>query len=244
MKKYVKRIIHSMVTLYVGIAIILVVVFSSYYYAYGHYTTTLIADKGEKAVAYTRLNKNIEKGEIVFYGDSITEMCDVSLYYPEFEIINRGISGDTTSGMLERLQDNLLDIEPSTVVFLGGTNDIGKNVPIEEIAGNIESILKAIKDRCPNCRIIVQSVYPVNKNIRPRYLNQVNARTNDAVIKLNAALVELCQRRGYTYVNTYSYLIDDEGNLKSEYTRDGLHLTRKAYFALAEVIKPYLIESE
>ena len=244
MKKYVKKIIRSTLALYVGIAVILVVVFSSFYYAYGHYATTLIADKGEKAVAYARLNKNTQKGEIVFYGDSITEMCDVSLYYPEFEIINRGISGDTTSGMLERLQDNLLDIEPSTVVFLGGTNDIGKNVPTEEIAGNIESILKAVKEKCPNCRIIVQSVYPVNKNIRPRFLNQVNDRTNDSVIKLNSALVELCQRRGYTYVDTYSHLIDDEGNLSSEYTRDGLHLTQKGYFALTEVIKPYLVESK
>lgn len=242
MRKYGRKILNSSITLYVGIAVVLVVVFSSYYYAYGHYAFTLIADKEEKAVAYARLNKNVDKGEIVFYGDSITEMCDASLYYPEFEIINRGISGDTTSGMLERLQDNLLDIEPSTIVFLGGTNDIGRNVPTEEIAGNVESILSAIHEKCPECRIIVQSVYPVNKGIRPHYINKVKDRNNEAVIKLNSALAELCQRHGYTYVDVYSRLTDSEGNLDREYTRDGLHLTKKGYFAAAEIIKPYLVE--
>ena len=242
MRKYGRKILNSSIALYVSVALVFVVVFASYYYAYGHYAFTLIADKSEKAVAYAHLNKNVEKGEIVFYGDSITEMCDVSLYYPEFKIINRGISGDTTSGMLERLQDNLLDIQPSTVLFLGGTNDIGKDVPTEEIAENIESILNAIREKCPECRIIVQSVYPINKGIRPRYLNQVKGRSNEAVIQLNSALVELCRRHGYTYVDVYSHLVASDGNLNGEYTRDGLHLTRKGYFTVAGIIKPYLVE--
>ncbi|MDE5548880.1 MAG: lysophospholipase [Clostridia bacterium] len=241
MKKYVKKIIHSMLAIYVSLAVILIVVFSSFYYAYGHYMTVLISDKNEKVVAYASKNNIENTGKIVFYGDSITEMCDTSLYYPEFDIINRGISGDTTSGMLERLQDNLLNIQPSTVVFLGGTNDIGKKIPTDQIAKNIESILSSIKEKCPNCKIIVQSVYPVNKHVRPHFLNQVNNRSNDAVAELNSALVELCQRYDYTYVDVYSYLTDSDGNLNREYTRDGLHLIKKGYFKVAEIIKPYLI---
>lgn len=244
MKKYGRKILNSTIALYVSIALIVLVVFFSFYYAYGHYTTTIIADIGEKVVAYAVKNKTEDKGKIVFYGDSITEMCDTSLYYPEFEIINRGISRDSTSGMLERLQDNLLNIQPSTVLFLGGINDIGREIPTEDIARNIESILYTIHQSCPDCRIIVQSVYPVNKNIRPRYINTVNNRSNEAVRELNSALSEICQIYGYVYVDVHSHLTDDEGNLNKEYSRDGLHLTKKGYFVVAEIIKPYLVESE
>ncbi|MDE6758835.1 MAG: lysophospholipase [Clostridia bacterium] len=243
MKKYGRKILHSTIALYVSIALIVLVVFFSFYYAYGHYMTTLIADKGEKAVAYTLSNREIEKGKIVFYGDSITEMCETSLYYPEFDIINRGISGDTTLGMLQRLDDNLLNIEPSTVLFLGGINDIDRNVPVEEIAGNIEAILNSIRSNCPNCRIIVQSVYPINKNIRPYYLNKVNNRTNEAVRQLNALLPDICEKYDCTFLDIYSYLADEDGNLNKSFTRDGLHLIKKGYFYIAEIIKPYLAQS-
>ena len=243
MKKYGRKILNSTIALYVSIALIVLVVFFSFYYAYGHFMTTLIADKGEKAVAYAMSNKEVEKGKIVFYGDSITEMCETSMYYPEFEIINRGISGDTTAGMLQRLDDNLLNIAPSTVLFLGGINDIDKNIPVEEIAGNIEAILSSIKANFPDCRIIVQSVYPVNKNIRPHYLNKVNNRNNEAVRQLNELLPEICQKYDCIYLDIHSYLADEDGNLNKNYTRDGLHLIKKGYFYIAEIIKPYLAQT-
>ncbi|MDE7336885.1 MAG: hypothetical protein K2N32_02090, partial [Clostridia bacterium] len=86
MKKYGRKILNSTIALYVSIALTVLIVFFSFYYAYGRYMTTLIADKQEKAVAYAAGNKSVEEGGIVFYGDSITEMCQTSLYYPEFEI--------------------------------------------------------------------------------------------------------------------------------------------------------------
>ena len=244
MKKYGRKILNSTIALYVSIALTVLIVFFSFYYAYGRYMTTLIADKQEKAVAYAAGNKSVEEGGIVFYGDSITEMCQTSLYYPEFEIINRGISGDTTEGMLARLDNNLLNIKPSTVLFLGGINDIDKNVPTEEIANNVDAIIVAIKDVNPDCRIIVQSVYPVNENIRPRYLNKVNNRNNVAVMELNEELKKICQNRDCVYLDIYSVLADEDGNLDKRYTRDGLHLIKKGYFAVAEEIKPYLAQSE
>ena len=243
MRKYGRKILNSTIALYVSIALIVLVVFFSFYYAYGHYMTTLIADKEEKAIAYTLSNREVEKGKIVFYGDSITEMCETKLYYPEFDIVNRGISGDTTAGMLKRLDENLLSIEPSTVLFLGGINDIDKGFSTQEIADNIDKILSAIRTRCPNCRIFVQSVYPVNKKLRPLYLNKVNNRNNEAVTELNAVLPEICERYGCVFLDIHSHLVDAEGNLNKSYTRDGLHLIKKGYFFVAEFIKPYLAES-
>ncbi len=244
MKKYGRKILNSTIALYVSIALTVLIVFFSFYYAYGRYTTTLIADKQEKALAYASSNKLEEDGGIVFYGDSITEMCETSRYYPEFKIINRGISGDTTNGMLQRLDSNLLNIKPSTVLFLGGINDIDKHISKNEIVDNIDKIVTAIKGVNPDCRIIVQSIYPVNENIRPRYLNKVHNRNNQAVREVNVELEKICQNRGCVYVDVYSLLADEEGNLNKLYTRDGLHLIKKGYFAVAEIIKPYLAESE
>ncbi len=243
MKKYGRKIRNSSIALYVSIALTVLIVFFSFYYAYGKYCTTLISDKQKKAAAYTVKNKTQEHGKIVFYGDSITEMCDTDTYYPDLDIVNRGISGDTTAGMLERLENNLLSIEPSTVLFLGGINDVDKNISVEEITNNIENIVSQIKTRLPECKVIVQSVYPVNKEKLPRYLNKVNNRDNDKVHEINQRLPSICEKYGCLYIDINKILSDEQGNLNSRYTRDGLHLTKKAYFAISHVITPYIAPS-
>ena len=127
---------------------------------------------------------------------------------------------------------------------LGGINDIDKHISKNEIVDNIDKIVTAIKGVNPDCRIIVQSIYPVNENIRPRYLNKVHNRNNQAVREVNVELEKICQDRGCVYVDVYSLLADEEGNLNKLYTRDGLHLIKKGYFAVADIIKPYLAQSE
>ena len=90
---------------------------------------------------------------LVFLGDSITQgWGDLGATFAGVKTANRGISGDTTRGMLLRLQDDVLALNPSGVVLLMGTNDLEENASPETIAGNFKLIVDALKNMTPNCR--------------------------------------------------------------------------------------------
>ena len=97
-------------------------VFLVFWQAYGDNMFKLLGSKQAKANAYAASDD--PKGGVVFFGDSLTEFCDLDKFYPDLNAINRGIAGDTTSGMLERVRSNVVKLDPSVVVFLGGANDL------------------------------------------------------------------------------------------------------------------------
>lgn len=240
MGRYYRKILHSIICFYVSVITTVMIIFFVYYDAYGSYLTTILKDQSVKAQSYAEQNKSAEKGRTVFFGDSITELCDLSEYYPEIKTYNRGISGDTTSGMLKRLESNVLNIEPSTLVFLGGTNDLGHGVSPQKIASNINEILKRTRNALPDCKIIVQSVYPVNPDKRPPFLNAVKSRKNSDILAVNELLPNICDNYGAIYVDIHSLLKDDEGKLNKEYTMDGLHIKDKGYRIISQELKKYL----
>ncbi|MEG2274369.1 MAG: hypothetical protein RSC44_03455, partial [Clostridia bacterium] len=87
--------------------------------------------KQTKADNFAAQVGHCEKNKTVFFGDSITEMFDLNNYFGDTTIYNRGISGDTTSGMLARLQTNVVVLAPDKVFFLGGANDLNSSTSIE-----------------------------------------------------------------------------------------------------------------
>lgn len=240
MGEYYKRIIRSLICFYVSVITTVMIIFFVYYDAYGSYMTTMLKPQDEKAQRYTELNKSAQHGLTVFFGDSLTELCDISKYYPDIPALNRGISGDTTSGMLKRVESNIVAIEPSTVVFLGGINDIGSGAKVENIASNIDKILSVLTENLPECRIFVESLYPVNSHKKPAFLNAVGRRSNEAVLALNALLPDICDKYGVTYIDLHDLLTDDDGNLDKHYTMDGLHINSKGYEIVTAEITKYL----
>ena len=68
------------------------------------------------------------------------------------KVANRGISGDTTRGILLRLQEDVLALDPAAVVLLAGTNDLEEGATPEVIAGNLELILAGLESTTPACR--------------------------------------------------------------------------------------------
>ncbi len=244
MRQYDKKIKNSMVALLTSIAVTVVTVVISYIVVYGSSGAKLIANKHKKANSYASANSNVKQGETVFFGDSITEMCNLEKYYPNVKAHNRGISGDTSLGMLERLQSNVIDIAPSTLIIMGGTNDIGRNITPAEIAQNINSILQKTRQALPDCNIFVESVYPVNAIRKPTFLNKVGTRTNQAIDELNALLPDICANNGCVYIDVNSQLKDEKGNLKDSYTKDGLHLTDEAYQQVAKIVAPYIANTQ
>lgn len=224
-------------------AILLILsVFLGYYAAYGDILFVILGNKNAKQARYDEMNLTAEAGQTVFFGDSLTEFYDTDAAFPSFKSYNRGISGDTTDGMLGRLDNNLLSIKPSRIVFLGGANDLNHGLTPDDVIGNIREILTRIRDALPDCEVYVESLYPVNPYTHPIYLNSVADRKNEDILRINQALEPLCEDLGCTYINVHDSLTDEDGNLRDELTVDGLHVNADGYAIVTEILSSYLVK--
>ena len=103
--------------------------------------------------------KYAQQGQTLLFGDSITEIFNsYELFYAFSQttgqaVYNRGISGDTSDRLLERLESNALNINPKNLVILIGTNDIGIGLPTEYILKNIQEILQRTQTLCSNTAV-------------------------------------------------------------------------------------------
>jgi lysophospholipase L1-like esterase len=194
-----------------------------------------------KAKQFTKFNASASPNQIVFLGDSLTDFYQVEEFFHDYKIYNRGIASDTTKGVLERLQTNVIDIKPSKVFLQIGTNDyLGhKN---EYIYNNIIRIVETLKAEIEGVKVYVISLYPVNhkKKIYSRFFTSV--RKNKTIVELNKKLKEYCTNNGITYIDVHSHLIDAKGNLDKKYTVEGLHMSYEGYEVITEVLLPYVKE--
>jgi lysophospholipase L1-like esterase len=190
---------------------------------------------------FTHLNAVAKPGSIVFLGDSITDFFRLNEFFPEVYVINRGISGDTTDGVLRRLPESVYELSPSKVFLMIGTNDLANKKSVEYISENIKKIISEIKENSPQTKIYLQSVYPVSllkdKKIK-RFI--VGKRNNDDISRLNSILKTMADEMEITYIDVYNHLVDESGNIKTEYTVEGLHLTIQGYSVVAGVLRPYI----
>lgn len=172
-------------------------------------------------------------GKIVFLGNSITEGGNWKRLLKDSTIINRGISGDNTFGMLARI-DEVVALKPASLFILIGTNDLSKKIPVEAIIENIFAIVSQVKAGSPKTKIFVQSIFPVNETVE-KFPAQFNNGSN--ILIINDQLSRYGERLRYTYVDVYSKLLDDQGRLHKNYTWDGLHLNAAGYQRWVEVLK-------
>lgn len=192
----------------------------------------------EKVEDFVRYNVAVEKGGIVLLGDSITDLFRINEFYFGKRIYNRGISGDTSSGVVARIKESVYDLMPEKVFLLIGTNDIAKpgyneNATVQ----NIINTVKGINDNCPATIICVESVYPVNENIPD---STAGIRTNSQIESLNDKIKKSVKSLKAEYIDIYPLLKDENESLKPEYTHDGLHLSGIGYKKIVEILKPYL----
>lgn len=177
----------------------------------------------------------------LFLGDSITELYPLEEYYDNLPVVNSGISGNKTTDILNNMKTRVYQYNPTKVFLLIGTNDL--NSTDEDIVDvtfdNIKEIISEIKENRSDATIYVESVYPVNSVIEN---NVVTNRTNKKVKELNKKLSNYCDEESCEYINLYDDLIDEEGNLKTEYTEDGLHLNSLGYVVITRELLPYLNE--
>ena len=202
----------------------------------------LLKEQEKIQTKYRHLNQvSVLEPDILFIGDSIVE------YYPLQElfgtsktIVNRGIRGYQTGLLLENLDAHLYGGAVDKIVLLIGTNDIGKDVPVNEALNNLEAIIQSIARDYPLTDIKLLSILPVNEG--EEYKQTVYIRTNEKIQKWNQAYQELDSAyMQVEFVPVFDSLLDQEGQLKKDYTTDGLHLSVAGYQVLTKSLKDYLL---
>ena len=171
-------------------------------------------------------NKNISNIDVSFVGDSLTDGYDVKSFYPDYNVINRGINGDNTFGVEKRLDCSVYDVHPKVVNLLIGANNF------DTMLDNYETIVTKIKTNVPDTKIILCSLTSMTGNW---------AKNNEKARKNNIKIQEIAERNGCYYADLYNALLDSNTNeLKSEYSLDGGHLTNAGYQVVTSVITPIL----
>lgn len=196
----------------------------------------------KKCVTIKNEVKDILNPNYVFLGDSITALYDLNKYYDGLPVVNSGISGETTDDIVKNLQDRVYKYNPSKVIILIGINDIERKISKEKTIENITKIVTQIKDNKPNCEIYLESIYPVNNSNEEKINHSmVGIRTNEQVKSLNEDLVKLSKKEKINYIDLYDKLLDKNGNLKIEYTKEGLHMSDEGYEIITKYIKKYVL---
>jgi lysophospholipase L1-like esterase len=172
-------------------------------------------------------------GKVVFLGNSITEGGNWKKLLKDSTIINRGISGDNTFGVIARI-DEIVKLKPASLFILIGTNDLSKKIPDEIVIENIFTIVSRVKAGSPKTKIFVQSILPINNTVE-KFPQQFNNENH--ILTINDQLSRYAERLRYTYIDLYSKFLDDQGKLKSSYTFDGLHLNASGYQHWVEILK-------
>lgn len=175
----------------------------------------------------------IPTGATIWLGDSITEQGWWSYLTNERNMINLGIGGDTTPGMLARLPE-ILDAEPSKIFLMVGVNDISGNRSVEEVAENVRKMLVMARERAPHCVVYLQSVIIPNNDV---LAYPYAAGKQRLVAELNERYKALCDDGLAVWVDIASLLHNDKGEVREELTKDGIHLHPAAYEIWVDYLK-------
>ena len=163
----------------------------------------------------------------VFLGDSLTEAGNWAERFPELDVVNLGVSGDTTEQVLERLSA-VAEAAPATVVVMVGTNDLAWRRSVEQIVRNMESILWKLRNELPHARILVQSVLPRDRELA------------DRVREINIHLRQFAPTVKAEWVDLWPVFAEEDGEIRAELSGDRLHLNEAGYEAWAQVLRERL----
>lgn len=187
---------------------------------------------------YAALNQQVSHPNMVFAGDSITE------YFPLHEMLlasvplyNRGVHGITSLQLLEHLDSQVLDLKPSRVFILIGVNDLKTREP-KAVCQTIQDIIGQIRQQLPETDIVLLSLFPMDES--PEFVRTPSQRNNQTIAQLNSLLSKLANDKVH-WLDIHDLLCDNQGQLKREWTVDGLHLTVASYSIVAKALADYLI---
>ena len=171
------------------------------------------------------------EGGIVFLGDSLTDYVPFNELLPDVKAINRGIAGDNTLGVLNRI-DEVISLKPKKLFILLGTNDIVYNVSAERTVENLRAIILKVREALPETKIYLETLIPTNPNFDTH-------RANETINALNVKIKTLAEETDCELLDTHSNMAED-GILPLKYTIDGIHFNGAGVIRLVKFLEPFV----
>lgn len=179
--------------------------------------------------------------KILLFGDSLTA------YYPmetlpkkNVQYINKGIAGETLPEIKIRIKKDVIEENPDVVFVQGGANDYLSPCyqGAKKVANQLAKIALTMKEELPQAKVYVESLYPVyTKRLPGDIYSWAEGKSNAEIQAINSYVKEICEGKGPIYLDVYSCLADENGELSLEDTIDGVHLSQSGYEKVAKCIK-------
>jgi len=187
-------------------------------------------DYDRKVKKFSDLN---EFNKVIIIGDSMVAYLNLNKFGLAKEIINQGIAGDTTIGVIDRL-DLVTRLNPSKVILSIGSNDIVlTNLTLKETVENIIKIKEEIEEKSSS-KVYVMNLTPVLRDHEITNMDYVSHRTNEDIKFINHELKKRIVED--QYINIFDELTDQNGNLSLKYTTDGIHLNPLGYEIYSKIL--------
>jgi len=189
--------------------------------------------KGKKSLFEIMPN---DTSEIIFLGNSITDLCDWHELFGNKNIKNRGIRRDVINGVINRL-DEIVSSNPKKIFLMIGINDllVRKNTG-KQILTNYERLITLMKEKAPKTKLYIQSILPIHNP----YDSSNSSLNNNDIIAINAGLINLTKNYDLTYVNLFDLMKTEMNELDTVYSFDGIHLNGKGYLVWKKAIEHYV----
>lgn len=169
----------------------------------------------------------------LFYGDSITAGWSLQDFFPNHSILNRGIPGDSPTGLHLRLKEDVLAHSPKRCFLLAGINGIGREE--QRILDQLFHVANEITES--GTEVVLCSILPLRRGDqwdRFQYM--------DKIVRINDALQNYAEAHGQLFIDYYTHLLDSNGELAAEYARpDGTHITTAGYMQMSRVVESFLL---
>ncbi len=185
-----------------------------------------------------------KEGGTVFFGDSLTEMCDLDQFYPELDNkYNCGICGITSDMLLHFIDEGVIKYRPKQVVIMVGTNDLGDTTQSSprDIALNIKEMCEIIHNNLPECRIFVCSMIPCLEKYHGYKMLKKGIRSNDMLKIVYKEIKNVIRYDYVSMINVYPTLCNKKGEPIENIYIDGLHINEQGYILLSNKIKESIL---
>lgn len=197
----------------------------------------------QKVESFSTQNSNLSKGQIIFLGDSITDLYPLDNYFADLDLAtyNRGIGGDTIDGVIDRLKVSVYDLAPTKLVLMIGTNNVNGGQTNSEIIYKYRKLLNLLKTNLPNTEIIIMSCISQNEMLVDLTDGAIDIeKTIPQIMELNVMIQNLALEFEHTYLDIFSETVDANNYLNALYSHDGIHLNANGFSVWTNLVKQYL----
>jgi len=165
--------------------------------------------------------------KLLFVGDSIIEGGDWAAWFPDDDVVNLGVGGDTVAGLTARV-DDVVAAQPDSIVLLIGTNDFGSHRrTVEQVVRGIENVMVTLRRELPGARLLLTSILPRTAELAPR-IKDANRHLRQFSATVRAQ-----------YLDLWPALAEGDA-IRDEFTTDALHLSEAGYQAWLDELRPAL----